>query len=153
MAEEKKKGQFTFRTAAVFFILSALFEMLSFPSQPLLFGAARGGVVAAVYHLAYLALFVALGIGLWSGQGWGYPLVFVATAVYTLDRLQMLFSWQALESFIVSQLGGYESALQARGVDAALLVQAVMLISIVVILCWWGFAAYTYLRRDYFQSR
>lgn len=152
MPAEKKKGQFTFRTAAVLFILSALFELLSAGSETLLFGAIRGGVIAGIYHLVYVALFAALGVGLWSGKSWGYPLVFTTTAVYTLDKLQFVLSQNALETLIRNQLAGYESALQAQGIDTTLIMQAVVLTSVVVVLCWWGFALYTYLRRDYFKS-
>jgi len=152
MPDEKKKGRFTFRTAAVLFFLSAVFEVLSTSSETLLLGAIRGGVIAGIYHLVYVALFLALGVGLWSGKSWGYPLVFAATVLYTLDRLQVLFGRQVLEPLIAGQIAGYESELQAQGVDAAMLLQAVMLMSVVVILCWWGFAWYTYIRRDYFQQ-
>jgi len=152
MPADRKKGQFAFRTAAVLFVLSALFEILSIGSETLLFGAFQGGVIAGIYHLVYVALFLALGVGLWSGKSWGYPLVFATTIIYTLDKLQILFGQQVLESLIAGQMAGYESELQAQGIDAALLLQAVILMSVVVILCWWGFAWYTYIRRDYFQT-
>jgi hypothetical protein len=151
MAAERKKGRFTFRTAAVLFILSSVFEILSIGSETLLLGAIRGGVIAGIYHLVYVALFAALGAGLWNGKSWGYPLVFATTVIYTLDKLQILFGRQVLEPLIASQMAGYESELQAQGIDAAMLLQAVMLMSVAVILCWWGFAWYTYIRRDYFQ--
>ena len=152
MPVDRKKGLFTFRTAAVLFILSALFELLSISSETLLFGAIRGGIIAGIYHLVYVALFVALGVGLWSGKAWGYPLVFITTAIYTLDKLQFILSWGALETLVTSELAGYESELQAQGLDTALIMQALMLMSVVVVLCWWGFALYAYLRRDYFKS-
>lgn len=152
MTADGKKGRFTFRTAAVLFILSALFEILSISSETLLFGAIQDGVIAGVYHLVYVVLFMALGVGLWNGKSWGYPLVFTATAVYTLDKLQFVLSRDALEALIANQLAGYESALQAQGMDVTLIMQAVILTSVVVVLFWWGFALYTYLRRDYFKS-
>jgi len=152
MLVDRKKGQFTFRTAAVLFILSALFEMLSAGSETLLFGAIQSGVIAGIYHLVYVALYVALGAGLWSGKSWSYPLVFATTVIYTLDKLQFILGREALEALIANQMAGYESALQAQGIDAALLMQAIVLMSVVVVLCWWGFALYTYWRRDYFKS-
>lgn len=152
MTVEKKKGQFTFRTAAVLFFLSALFEILSAGSETLLFGAIRGGVVAGIYHVVYVALFAALGVGLWGGKRWGYPLVFATTAVYTLDKLQFVLSRDALETLVTNQLAGYENELQLQGLDTALIMQAIVLMSVTVVLCWWGFALYTYLRRDYFKS-
>lgn len=152
MPDEKKKGRFTFRTAAVLFVLSAVFEILSISSETLLLGAIRGGVIAGVYHLVYVALFAALGVGLWSGRSWGYPLVLVTTVVYTLDKLQFVLSRDALETLVTNQLAGYENELQLQGLDTALIMQAIVLMSITVVLCWWGFALYTYLRRDYFKS-
>ena len=147
-----KKGTFTFRTAAVLFVLSAIFELFSVTSEVPLFGAIRGGLSANVYHIVYIMLFLALGVGLWEAKKWGYMLVFVTTALYTLDKLQFMLSSQAVEAFITTQMGGYESELQAQGISAGLIMEAIVLMSIVVILCWWGFAWYTYVRRDYFQA-
>ncbi len=56
------------------------------------------------------------------------------------------------ERFHKRDMGGEESALQAQGIDRMMLMQAMVLTSIVVVFCWWGFAAYTYWRRDYFKS-
>lgn len=152
MPGDGKKGQFTFRTTAALFLLSAVFELLSISSETLLFGDIRGGAVAGIYHLVYVALFTALGVGLWSGRRWGYALVFVTTTIYTLDKLQFLLSRQALETFLANQMAGYESVLQSQGIDMALIMQTIVLASMVVILFWWGFALYTYWRRDYFKS-
>lgn len=152
MPVDGKKGQFTFRTTAVLFLLSAVFELLSISSETLLFGEIRGGAVASIYHLVYVALFTALGVGLWSGKKWGYALVFGTTTIYTLDNLQFLLSRQTYETFLANQMAGYESALQSQGIDLALIMQTIVLVNVIVILCWWGFALYTYWRRDYFKS-
>lgn len=152
MESSPKKGRFTFRASAVLFVLSAAFELLSLTAEVPLFGAIRGGMSVAIYHVVYAALFLALGIGLWSGKHWGYPLVFVTTALYTLDKLQLLLSRQALSAFVKAQLGGFERELQAQGITEELILQSIVLMSVVVILCWWGFALYTYWRRDYFDK-
>lgn len=152
MESNPKKGRFTFRTSAVLFVLSAAFELLSLTAEVPLFGEIRGGVSVGIYHVVYAALFLALGIGLWSGKHWGYPLVLAATALYTLDKLQLLLSQQALSAFVTAQMGGFEHELQAQGITEELILQAIVLMSIVVILCWWGFALYTYWRRDYFDK-
>jgi hypothetical protein len=132
--------------------LSAVFELLSVTSEVPLFGAIRNGLSADIYHIVYVLLFLALGVGLWSAKKWGYMLVFITTALYTLDKLQFMLSRQVVEAFIATQMGGYESELQAQGINAGLIMEALVLMSIVVILCWWGFAWYTYVRRDYFQA-
>jgi len=159
MPEARKKGQFTFRAAAVLFILSAIGEILFIVSEIPLFGEIRGGVVAGIYHVIYFALFAALGAGLWKGEKWAYSLVFVTTALETLDLLQFLFfpnTMKAYEESVLNQLSMIESELQAAGVDTALALQAILqtvqITCVVVMLCWWGFALYTYLRRDYFKS-
>jgi hypothetical protein len=77
----------------------------------------------------------------------------VTTAIYTLDKLQMVLGRQALDTFIKAQFAGYESQLQSQGLDTALIVQAVVLMAAVVVLCWWGFALYTRWRRGYFKDK
>ena len=153
METGRKKGQFTFRTAAVLLMISAALELLTLTSEVPVFGEIRGGASAGIYHLVYAALFLGLGVGLWSAKKWGYALVFVTTALYTLDKLQLVLGRQALEVFIKAQMGGFESQLQSQGVDVNLIMQAIVLMAIVVVLCWWGFALYTWWRRDYFAIK
>lgn len=152
MTTERKKGHFTFRSAGILMMASAALELLSVSSEVPLFGEVRGGIGAGIYHVFYAVLFLALGLGLWKARTWGYALVFVTTAIYTLDKLQLVLGRQALEAFIKSQFAGYESQLQSQGIDAALVTQAVVLMAVVVVLCWWGFALYTRWRRDYFKD-
>lgn len=152
MVTERKKGHFTFRTAGVLLIASAALELLSISSEVPLFGEMRGGLGAGIYHVFYAVLFLALGMGLWNATKWGYALVFVTTAIYTLDKLQLVLGRQALEEFVRGQMAGVESQLQSQGIDAALVMQAIMLTIVVVVLCWWGFALYTWWRRDYFKD-
>ena len=150
----RKKGQFTFRLSAALFILSAVFELLSLTAAVPLFGEIRGGISAVIYHAVYAALFLALGVGLWAATPWGYPLVFGACVFYSLDKLQFLLSQQAVAVFVKTQMAGFESELQSQGVSEELILQAIVLMSVVVVVCWWGFALYTYWRRDYFgQNR
>ena len=152
MGPGRKKGHFTFRTTAVLLMVSAAFELLSLTAEEPLFGEIRSGIGVGIYHLAYAALFTALGVGLWRARKWGYTLVFVTAALYTLDKLQFILGRHAMESFIAQQMSGYEETLRSQGVDSALIMQAIMLTSIIIVLCWWGFALYTYWRRDYFTN-
>jgi hypothetical protein len=85
-AAPARKGAFTIRAAAACFLASAFFEILSPTSRIPLFGALRGGAVAAGYHVIYFALFMAMGIGLWQARAWGYRMMFAGTIVYTLDK-------------------------------------------------------------------
>ena len=81
--QSRIKGKFTFQTAGVLFVLSALLELFSINSPIPLFGNIRGGVIAATYHLKYVLLFSLLGFGLFRAKSWAYPLVFVSTGLYT----------------------------------------------------------------------
>ena len=143
-----KKGRITFRTAAVLFGLSALLEILSITSKVALWGALRGGVVAVIWHLLYFSLFLGLGVGLWRAKPWGYKLVFVATLFYTLDKVSSLFYREFMKAWLMQQLSRYEDIWQL--IDIGFVLQMVTLIMLVFVACWWGFAVYTYLRRDYF---
>jgi hypothetical protein len=152
MESDRKKGHFTFRTTAVLLMASAVFELFSITAEEPLFGEIRSGLSVGIYHVFYAALFAALGVGLWNAKKWGYALVYVTTAVYTLDKLQFILSRQVMENFIAQQMSGYEEALQSQGVDSALFMQVIVLMSIAIVFCWWMFALYTYWRRDYFKS-
>ncbi len=147
-----KKGHFTFRATAVLLMASAVFEFISITAEEPLFGEIRSGIGVGIYHLVYAVLFVALGVGLWLARKWGYTLVFVTAALYTLDKLQFFMNQQAMENFIKQQMSGYESTLQAQGIDSMLIMQTMALTSVVIVFCWWGFALYAYWRRDYFKN-
>lgn len=151
MEVQRKKGFYTFRITAVLILISAVFELFAVTSEAPLFGAVRGGMVVAVYHLVYVALFTALGLGLWQGRTWGYTLVFVTAGVYTLDKAQLVLARNALEEYLRGMMAGLDPALVAAGMDVALMAQAVALMSVVAVLGWWGFALYAYWRREYFQ--
>lgn len=151
MGTDGKKGRFTFRSAAVLLAISAVLELLAIAAEAPLFGEVRGGMVAGVYHAVYAALFMVLAWGLWKAAKWGYLLVFVTATVYTLDKLQMVLYRSAMETFIRTQITGIESQLLAQGIDETLILQAMTLMTAVVVVCWWGFALYAYWRRDYFR--
>ena len=142
------KGRFTFRFAAVCFGLSALWELLSLQGDVPLFGQMIGGVGAVIYHALYVALFAWLAFGLWTGHWSGYYALLAASAVYTLDRLQLLFVGDLLTAQIRQQLAGNEGLLQQVGIDY--LVEVLTLTIVTIVICWWGFVGYAYFRRDYF---
>lgn len=150
METVRKKGHFTFRTAAVLLMASAALEMLSITSEVPLLGEIRGGVSAGIYHGVYAVLFLGMGVGLWGATKWGYLLVFITTAVYTLDKAMLLLSQKAMETSAMQLQGALEQLIP--GVPYELLLQANMLKVSLFILGWWGFTLYTYWRRDYFKS-
>ena len=142
------KGRFTFRTAAVLFLLSALLEIFSVTSRVALWGAFRGGIVAVIWHLVYFSLFLGLGVGLWRAKPWGYKLVFVGTLFYTLDKVSTLFYTDFMKVWLMQQFSRYEDIWQL--IDIGTVLQIFTLIMLLFVACWWGFAVYTYLRREYF---
>ena len=143
------KGRFTFRSAGVLFVLSAVLELFSVNSRVPLFGDIQGGIVAAAYHLFYVALFVALGVGLYKARAWAYPLVFAATGVYTLDRLVYILDRKALETYLAALLKKY--GLAVGTLETGFMLKVVSIAAALTVLCWWGFAGYAFLRRQYFQ--
>jgi hypothetical protein len=110
----------------------------------------RGGPVALFYHLFYAGLYVGLGVRLWQARPWGYTLVLFATGVYTLDRLQLLLFRKAVLADLLRKPGPIGEVLAA--VDSHLLVAVFTAVPLMILLCWWGFAVYAYLRRDYFSN-
>jgi hypothetical protein len=145
------KGRFTFRFAAVCFGLSAAAELLSLGDAALLFGAEIGGTGAAIYHLAYAALFAWLAGGLWSGWRSAYYTLIATTVLYTVDRVQLVAFRDALEASIRRLFTGHEDILAA--INMGELLQILNLMIAAFVLCWWGFVAYACLRRAYFGIR
>lgn len=142
-------GRFTFRSAGVLFVLSGVLELLSSSEAVALLGGLHTGVAAYAYHCAYAALFVALGFGFWDARRWTPFLMWGATVVYTVDRLQYVAAPGLMVEGLLDQLRDYpqlSSVIDANTVTT-LLVQAVILF----ILSWWAFALYTHWRRAYFR--
>lgn len=150
MTTVRHKGHFTFRTAAVLFLLSALLELAGLAMPVPLFGELHTGVVATVYHLVYAVLFVVLGAGLWTGKRWGYYAIFAGSALYTLDKLQFLASGKATEDFLRAQFHGQEELLRAVGPD--MVMTSLTLVTLSFVVGWWVFAGYAYFRRIYFSG-
>jgi hypothetical protein len=144
------KGKFTFQSAGVLFALSALLELFSINSRVPLFGNVQGGIIAATYHLIYGVLFFFLGFGLYKARPWAYTLVFTTTGLYTLDRLVYVLDRNALETYLASLLGKYGVTVGIP--ETEFILKIIMLATILIVACWWGFAWYTYLRREYFQQ-
>lgn len=150
MATTQPKGRFTFRTAAVLFALSALFEIIGMTQPVPLFGAFRGGTTALVYHLVYALLFLALAIGLWTAKPWGYQALFIGGVLYSLDKLQFLMIGNMAQEFVNMIFHGQEQLLQSVGRD--MVMSSLTQVVIAFVLGWWGFAYYAYLRRTYFKG-
>lgn len=148
----KKRGakSFTIRSAGALFLLSAVFELASLGSAIPLFGAIRGGSAAAAYHLVYVVLFAFIGSGLWAAKPWAFSAVLWGALVYTLDKALLLMDRPSMEAYLLLQLGELGDITQI--IDLPSLLQVMTVASLLSVACWWGFAAYLYIRRDYFSS-
>jgi hypothetical protein len=150
--QTKVKGRTTIRTAAICFLASAVFELLDLASPVPLIGAIRSGLAAMGYHLIFTAVFLGMGIGLWTGRPWGYGMIMAGTAAYSVDKAQMLLAPQTFFEFILQQFSipGTREIFALVPKDLAL--QVMTAAYLVVVLCWWGFAFYIHRRRSYFEQ-
>lgn len=150
--ETKVKGRTTLRIAAVCFLASALFEILDVSAPVPLMGAIRSGVAAMGYHLIFTAIFLVMGIGLWAGQAWGYRAIMAGTALYSIDKAQVLFARQTFFDYILQQFTSPTTREIISLVPKELLLQAMTVAHLLVLLGWWGFALYVRQRRSNFNQ-
>ena len=85
----------------------------------------------------------------YRARPWAYTLVFVTTALYTLDRLVYVLDRKALEIYLVTLLGKYGVTVGIP--ETGFILKVILLATVLIVACWWGFAGYTYLRREYFH--
>ena len=145
-ASTKKVPRFTMRFAGFFFIISALIEVVSISSPVSLFGGDRSGIIAVIYHLLYIGIYGGMGAGLWTAKPWGFQMIFSGTLIYSVDRLLKAMYGEATSSII----SNYVDLMGSGGQDLADI--AAVLTVAVPLLLWWGFVAYVYFKRDYFQK-
>jgi hypothetical protein len=145
---QKVKGRATIRTAAVFFLASAVFEVMDFNSAVALFGGVRTGAAAVAYHLVFTAFYILSGIGLWAAKPWGYAAFMTTTVIYTLDKVQLFLFPEAFYEHILQQLTVTREIVGM--VPKEQLIQYFMAAHIFLLLCWWAFSLYIHWRRHYF---
>lgn len=115
-----------------------------------MFGALRGGTTAVIYHLIFIVGFLAIGIGLLTGKRWGYFVVFGGTVFYTLDRVLYMLDGKARDTYVMKQLSAYADFMDL--IDKSSLDRLMVIVAMTSMVCWWGFALYIYMRREYFRS-
>ncbi len=147
--QTKVRGHFTLRSAGALLILSAIFEAFSIVDPVPLFGDVRGGLVAISYHALFVTVFALMGFGLWRAEPWGVRAVLIGTVIYVLDHVLFVMDDAARSAAMTAQTRGYEQILGV--IDLQSVDRMVTTVALVVMVCWIGFAAYVYLRRDYFQ--
>ena len=149
--EERQKGRFTIRTAAVLFLLSAVFELVMVTAKVPWFGAMRGGAPIVLYHLVFVAVFIGMGLGLWTRTRWGYWAVMAGTAIYSLDKIRYLLDRQGRAAEIITQLHSFAPDI-ADVLDMNALLNMSTILTTTFVVCWLGFAGYIYSRRGYFRE-
>ncbi len=149
VAHPAPKGRFTIRTAGVFMVLSAIFELVSVTGGVPLFGSIRVGFVAVAYHLSYSALFLAMGIGLLQAKPWTYRLVVAGTLFNTLDKLVYVITPGTMRVELLHQMERFPQFLELIEIDSLLPIMTALTVSFCG--CWWGFVLYLYLHRAYFR--
>lgn len=140
--------------SSVFFLGSAAYELASITSAVPLFGALRGGAVAVLYHLTFVALLIAMGYGIHKRAPWGYWAILGGTAFYTLERLLYIADRGARVAEIEDALHAAERLVGSVQIPPSAsegVLQMGVLLTLVRLACWWGFAAYTHLHRTYFS--
>ena len=115
-----------------------------------LFGELRGGAAAIGYHTLFVAVFLLMGIGLWSAKWSEYRAVLLGTGVYLVDRVIYLLDDTARSASIEAQTFAYRQLLET--VDLQSIDQMASTVTLVTIVCWVGFASYVHARRQYFRS-
>jgi hypothetical protein len=151
IGEGKRKGTFTIRTAAVFFILSAALELISITSDVSIAGRFVGGLIASFYHLFYGTLFFGMGIGLWRGRKWGLKVMLLGTILYTIEKVAYLLNKEAQLLEIERVSSQFGDLVDLVGIETIL--QMTNLTFLLILGCWWGFMGYLYFRRAYFGYR
>lgn len=69
--------------------------LLTCTSPVALFGALRGGIVAALYNGVLGALLMAMGYALAARKAWALQATAAASVGYTLDKMQFVIDGQA----------------------------------------------------------
>jgi hypothetical protein len=144
------KGRTTWRIAAVCFFASALFEVLDVFAPVPLMGGIRSGIAAMGYHLIFTAIFFVMGIALWTGPMWGYRAIMAGTALYSVDKVQMLFARQTFFDYLQQQFTTPTTRDIMSLVPKELLLQAMTVAYLLILLGWWGFALYVHWHRSNF---
>ena len=145
----RRKGSSVIKSSGGFFLLSSVFSLASMTSDVPLFGAMRSGGIAVCYNLFFGLLFLGMGLGLIIGRSWGYRLFMAGTAVYSLDRILFVLSKDTRDAFLTAS--GVSQEVRSL-VDVSMFDQGIFLATVVTLICWWGFACYIYLRRDFFRG-
>lgn len=144
-----KKGTLTIALTGWCFVFAAMLQVLSRSSDVVIFAAVQTGAAAMAYHLFYAGLYSASGVGLIIRRTWGYYVVMLTTAVYSLENLIFLIDTKTRSIYVKQDLGGaqIENLLGKDFLDSS-----VIWPTWISLFSWWGFVVYLYFRRSSFTD-
>ncbi len=145
-----RKAASTFQIAGVFFAVSAFLELYSLSAEVALFGDMRGGAVAVVYHLVFAGAYSAMAWGLLLKPSWGCKAVLAGTGLYTLINAVFMLDTGAQTAYAAR--GSLGDAIRSGLLDPGSARDLVLMVQVVSVLCWVGFAVYTWLKRSEFKA-
>lgn len=154
-----RPGAGTVRLAGVFLLGSAALELWGVRDPVALAGAVRTGTGAVALHVLFAALYAVMGAGLLSLRRWGMWAFLAGTAAYTVERLAFVLSDATLRAWAGIQLSGMDDLAELGGMagaqellDPDLSVRMARWTALALLACWWGLAAYVWLRRGLFDG-
>lgn len=143
-SSKNKSIKLTTRIASAFFLISGIAESISIGAAVQLFGTVHSGFIATVYHLLFICIYFAMGVGLWVAKPWSYLVMWIGTGIYSLDKLMSLFANQETSTLLAE----YGNMLGTGAEDTIVMImQAAIFISLA---SWWGFMGYIFYHRKYF---
>lgn len=140
----KPRGSFTLQSSGILLILSGIWGLGTVTSSVPLFGEVRSGAVAVVYNAIMAAAFLAMGVGLAGMKRWAMQATWAASAVYTVDKLLFLVDSRAREASMVEATQMLKAF--APGSEG-LVTQVSIAIAVGVLVGWWAFVAFVWLKR------
>lgn len=150
-APGSEKPSFFFRSSGLLFILSAGFELWSVTNPVPLLGEIRGGLVAPLYHSLFVAIFLAIGIGLWRASSWGYQAVLAGSVIYSADRLLFVLDDASVMAVLSEQLGNHPELMKM--IDAETLAGPLLKgLYLTMLLGFWFFVFLVHRRRSEFKG-
>ena len=156
---KRPAGTVTIRLAGAFLLASAVLEMTSIRSPVPLAGAVRIGAGAIAFHVAYVALFAAMGAGLLAMRRWGLWTFLAGTAAYTVERLAFAMSDATLRAYVQTETAGLSDLAGMEGIQGlgdladlgGLAMQTTRWMTLGMLAGWWGLAAFVWIRRRLFD--
>jgi len=135
----------------ILFVVSGVMEITSILSPVYQFGGKQTGLFAYTQHITYTILFLLMGYGLIKLKKWSPLVVYIATAIYTADRLLYIYTKTIMfEINTLIAMLPIEAELVYMLYPPDLIQQVVGGMYLLIVACWIGFAGYIFWKRSEF---